>query len=288
MVLERTIQQRRERVNVDSLLSFDGVNQYASAGVNPNIAPAIDFDKTFSISLMAELVGQNRQFSVSHRSAHINSNSTNIGGWGIEAEYNISTQKYRLLFLGIQNNTGDFYRYATPYLINGGLHHIVLSKVGAGPDFIFFVDRHPYAALAQPDTGIVETYHRGDEHLTFGARYSQHNNAISEPLAGKINHIAMLDSPLTEPEIHYIHRYGGLIPESTHLTCVAHYKTLTSGKIITDLVEDYNPAKVAAGVTTLTAYPADLINFTDAQVGIPNQSSNTAYLDFYDKTPIIS
>ena len=258
-VLERTIQQRRARVNVDSLLAFDGVDQYASAGVNPNVELS---DQDFAISLF---FFKDSSKSGVHNIVTMRDDSAN-GAFQLAL---LGTD----LFFSVFGNSNS----AVAQTQDNNWNHVVAIRQGNQSRIYVNV-------IQSSDTGVISSGVKSmTQNLEFG-REAWRNQSFFK---GAVGHISFFNRALIEPEISYIHRYGGLLPQSTHAPCVAHYRTRTSGKVIDDLVEDYNPAKVAAGVPTLTAYPANLINFTDAQVGIPNQSSNTAYLDFYDKTPII-
>src|SRR5690606_40187160 len=58
------------------------------------------------------------------------------------------------------------------------------------------------------------------------------------------------------------------------------YTTLFRSAKMWDVVENYNPWKT----TPLTANHADLIGFTDAEIGATDKTTITAYKDFYDKT----
>ena len=288
-VLEQTIQQRRARVNVDSLVAFDGVNQYADAGVNPNVTGAIDYDRDFSVGTFlyayANQLANSKTYNIIAQSDEFSSN--NAKGWGLSLRRD-STLNFLLRFNLFQFGGSERVFFDTPHLFSEGvLLYVHLNYLSASQSGEFFVNSQTIATRSLTIGIMDEGVQNQSFPIEFAANRGIGTNAdIFSPVS--LDQTIVLNRTLTEAEIGYTHRYGGLIPQSTHAACVAHYRTRTSGKVIDDLVEDYNPAKVAAGVPTLTAYPANLINFTDAQVGIPNQNTNTAYLDFYDKTPIIS
>lgn len=117
-----------------------------------------------------------------------------------------------------------------------------------------------------------------------------------------ISHVCYFNDLLTQQEISYIHTQGGLIPESAHESCVAHYP-LTQRQypkasadfiikhpqfslndlVAFDVVEQYNYARV----TPLTANHGELINFTDAEAGVDGLAPiGTAIKDFYLKTTL--
>ena len=293
-VLSKTVQERRARINCDSLLSFGGVNQYGDAGVNPNVLNAIDFDTNFTISCFVYLpstaTGNQIIFGV------YTNNPDEVGQNGV---FNLilheNGNRYALQAFFLQQSNEAFRTQRTDHVLQKGrLYHITLLKT----------------AIVNPSSPLSTGYFRilvNNQELTItstfgsGGFISTIKDSSSKVFIGGfntvwassysslgINNLVVVSSPTPDAEIQQIHRYGGLLPESTHASCVAHYAAGSYGQVVQDLVTDYNQAKIDAGLPTLTAYPATLQNFTDAEVGIPNQSTNTAYLDFYDRTPIVS
>lgn len=110
---------------------------------------------------------------------------------------------------------------------------------------------------------------------------------LSVSATAHISHYCWFNRALTDKEISYISINGGILPESAHEFCVAHYPLQTAyfdgvNNVTPDVVEQYNYAKV----TPLVANHGVLVNFTDDELGIVNPSSQTAVKDFYDKWPL--
>lgn len=61
-----------------------------------------------------------------------------------------------------------------------------------------------------------------------------------------IGHLAIFTKEISQQEIEYIHALGGVMPESSHSSCVGHWPfTQRYGKTAWDVVEQYNYAKPA-------------------------------------------
>lgn len=271
-VLERTIQQRKARVNCDSLLSLNGVDQYADAGVQQNLLNAINYDKNWSGSLCFETT-----YQTSFRyifSLHDNK-STPYGMY----LYTVGDD----LTVAFGNSQTTRKTVKTKIPLDSLINALINYNASTQTFEVFINGVYSSLSLLKNDTITGDVYTQTPRFLIAKAENAFGTTSYTK---ANLNHVAFFNRTLTEPEIKSIHRYGGLLPESTHAACVAHYATLTNGQVMPDLVANYNPAKVAAGLPALTACDAALVSFSDAQVGIPNQSTNTAYLDFYDKTPI--
>jgi len=153
-----------------------------------------------------------------------------------------------------------------------GLVHLVINYNSNTATASFFCNS---GFIGSSTDNISWSPGHGAEPMVWGyenyqTRYGAHYDA----------HKCFFNRTLTETEIRSIHRNGGIIPESTHAACVAHYPmTHREGNTLFDVVEQYNYAKV----TPLVPYHATLQNFTAAQHTGDNQS---AYKDFYTKTDL--
>lgn len=403
-VLERTIQQRRARLNCESLLAFNGVDQYASAGVNENVFGAVDYDRDFAVSFLYQA---NDRISTGQNEWLI-SFGTLVRGLNVYA----SNSATRLRFVLSRTNAETVEQYID--IQRGKLYHIVANWSAATQRFTVYRN-----ASAVEDTlvqsGII-TGSVNNQSTALLIATGSLATVSTRSASAYLNHIIFFNRTLTEAEILGIHHYGGYLPKSVHAACVAHYVADREGLTMWDVVEQYNylkeqlqkylsedlsnfsttaspgdsgisynavddrlifnapdnntisssssvgvepyrrgnkyrvevdvenyisgqlevrlnsrmaqnkninngtiiypftqdrydnelvggsPVFVSRGqgkfdVTgfriipltepVLDAYPATLQNFTDAEVGIPNQSTNTAYLDFYNRTPII-
>lgn len=274
-VLERTIQQRRARVNCESLLAFDGVDQYADAGNNQNVMQAIDYDRDWTLGLL--MVPQARAtdpqnpyiFSTGRIDRALNlymrtaSNELNINfartnAERIHARCAIRAQTSQYITIGYEHVNQEF-----QVRING-----------------------QSVAVTYVTKGVITASVHSSQNIFFGI--PEVAAALNRAAKFLLSNLFVWNIKTSAQDDRRVHYLGGVVPSGIQAACVAHYATLKTGKSIPDLVASYNPAKVAAGLPTLTAYDAALVNFSDAEAGIPNQSTNTAYLDFYNKTPIIS
>lgn len=85
--------------------------------------------------------------------------------------------------------------------------------------------------------------------IYLGANDKIFNNQDDIILSGDflIGHLAIFSKEISQQEIEFIHGLGGVMPESTHASCVAHWPfTQRYGKTAYDVVEQYNYAKPAA------------------------------------------
>lgn len=72
------------------------------------------------------------------------------------------------------------------------------------------------------------------------------NNQYDIVLSGDflIGHLAIFNKEISQQEIEFIHSLGGVMPESSHASCVGHWPfTQRYGKTAWDVVEQYNYAK---------------------------------------------
>lgn len=246
----KTRQQLKIRSNVESMVSFDGVNQYASAGVNQNVINAIDYNKKFAISCLVYINGLNQVSTIlCIRSAFINSNSVNIGTFRFALGRDETTGKFCVEVLAIQGSNGSFYTYRTDYfLLPDRLYSIVLRKTttqfASNTSYVATVNRvsYPLTRVAS-SSEIGNTFYRGNDELTIGTTRTQYNNSLSSLLSGGITHLSIFNDDLGN-EFDYIHQQGGLVPASAHANCVAHYPcTQREGNMLWDVVQQYNYTK---------------------------------------------
>lgn len=82
-------------------------------------------------------------------------------------------------------------------------------------------------------------------------------------------------------DIESMNGLGNYIPERLHPYVVGNWTAQeTSGSKLYDSVEQFNYAKG----TSLTPNHADLIGYTDTELGIPTKTTQTSRVNFYDKT----
>lgn len=161
------------------------------------------------------------------------------------------------------------------YNIIGPWHHIVVTH-DTGNNLRFYLN----GRLAS--TGVSTALGYAMNQDMFIGR-----NSFSSALdhEGIINNLTWFTKELTQREISYMWANGGLVPESAHNACVAHYALthryapLTGPNRVLDVVEQYNYAKGAA----LAANHGTMISYTNADVGATDPVTNTAFKDFYKK-----
>jgi len=267
-VLRKRPQGRRGRLNCDTLLAFDGVNQYADAGVNENVIGAVDFDKDWSISFVYE---QPLNTVFTYIISLHNNDSQGYGLWVYQFGDEIN--------VGFGYNNAERKTYSWK-ISPGSLHHVLVRWNSQLQDLT--LDNNGYTKYPNKITDgvLTQTVYRKIPRLLLALADNVFGNTRYSPQL--INHLSFFNRSLTHEEIQQIHRYGGYLPESTHQNCVAHYVADREGLRMWDVVGQYNYVKQSLGLPALTAHHADLINFTPQQVDTEAGTQN-AYLDFYDK-----
>lgn len=275
MVIERTIQERRARLNCESLLAFNGVDQYADAGVNTNVANTITNQNDWTLCLIGSLLefGGNKSSILYQGDLSVSSNKWSVLQFNgdfcfLFGHDNGPTSNSRIKYYFFNIPTDQFARttlYTLRYVassdtltltLNASLQYSV-SNTFVGSGYSTSTDTlasHPLYFF----TGALRDYTQR---------------------AGSISHVMFFDRLTSLSEDEYIHHYGGIVPASAHQACTGHYVADREGLVIWDVVEQYNYAKA----TPLTAYHATLQNFTSQQVDTET-GTNSAYLGFYDKT----
>src|SRR5690606_5440538 len=91
------------------------------------------------------------------------------------------------------------------------------------------------------------------------------------------------NTAITADQARELHRVGNAIPSMDNnalkAACIMHLIADRAGAKMWDMVENYN----AWETTPLTANHADLIGFSDAEVGVTDKTTQTVYKEFYDK-----
>lgn len=268
------IDNRRKRVNVESMVAFDGGSQYGTA-INTNINSVVKHTLPWSISVVTNLairIYSNFSQSKIHGSGWLDGCLVSIINGTLMVSF----------YEGLATNAGitkKGRRWQIPLPAGTDLAHVVINFDPTAYVVEFFINgvslgvasAISIAGNTQLPQG-TEVVHA--ENRTDLAAILYNIQSFSASLYG---HLSFFNRSLTPAEIQYIHRQGGLLPESTHADCVAHYPcTQREGNTLFDVVEQYNHAKV----TPLIPYHATLQNFTAAQHTGDNQS---AYKDFYTK-----
>jgi len=228
LVVSKSKQARQDRVNADSMVSFDGVSQYASAGVNPNVSLALQKDKSFTISVFCQLnsdANHNLLFT-----------SDTLGlNQGIEFSYSTTSGGRWYIQMVCLTGVYQFYIPFSQYIHK--LVHLVFCYDGTTKTGQYYIN------------GAViptQSYKTNTGFSTIPA----HELIISEDTSarnrwsGYISHLLICNRTATPHEIRHIHAFGGLLPSSLHSAVVAHYPcTHAEGDVLVDVTDQYNYAK---------------------------------------------
>ena len=238
MIVRPSRYGREARVNVDSLLSFDGLDQYASAGVNPNVIRAVDFDRDFSVSFY---------FTPNQDAASIGAFLLHVGVFSGNTSSGISIAYLSGNRLSVSiNQTATLRRTKTTLngdIVVGRLYHGAFCYRASDQSVFLYINSIEQSLSTNPSSTLSQSVMAATAELTLGYRNNWGNTSEIVYFPGSLNHISFFNRTLTEPEIKSIHRHGGIIPQSTYAACVAHYVANREGFKLWDVVEQYNWAK---------------------------------------------
>ncbi len=211
MSLGKTIQERMARVNCDSLLSFNGVDQYADAGPNTNVVNAINYNRDFCISAFVTLKSAAKSNLILVDRVDVAGDNT---GFLFRTTPGVSPKLAFNLDYNASGNTGVVGNLT---LSLNTLYHVAVV-VGADRTVKLYIN----GVLDASGTLNSGTLTYGSNNIYFGHAPEYTGNNDFSSIA--ISHIAVFNRTLTEPEIRSIHRYGGyLATDEVRQACVAHY-----------------------------------------------------------------
>lgn len=277
MLAKRTAWSKRDRSNIESDLFIGNVNQHI------DVIPDSRFNfgtSAFSYSLFVEysnVSGFDFQINGGSMNVIIKHNASSI----LNVTWTNSLETIALTVIG-----GIFFG---ANLQDNKTH---ISVTYDGNDYILYVNGNVANTITStaPNTGVNDLS---------GCTYVIGNRTnFLDAADGKLSHFSWFNRALTRQEINYIHRNGGLVPESAHENCVAHYplteryafkadatfvakhpQFVVGDNVFFDTIEQYNYAKV----TPLAANHANAVNFTDDELGVVNPSTQVVKKDFYNK-----
>ena len=261
MIVKNSLYDRRERVNVDSLLAFDGGNQYASVGVNETVSAAIVSDSFSVVSIARPSATKSFQCILTLR-------EDLDRGYGFAFYFSLGR-----LAMTLRDAQGQQLFMSNPLNISSALSFVAVTFSANGVHLYF--NGHPIASFPYVRNLNIDA-------TSFNLLIGRQKIGGQAPayFKGFIGNVSVFNGALTEAEIRSIHRHGGLLPESTHEACVAHYVADRQGMVMWDVVGQYNYKKRELGLPELTPYHANLVNFTPTQT---EGSQQSAYVDFYTK-----
>lgn len=204
------------------------------------------------------------------------------------------------------NTTGDtvIIRLSSPDLVNSfnesypvevtfdKKYHITVTR--SGQDIEVFLNGVSLG-INQLDTANADFDFSVPGIFIIGIRGVLVNNAAK----GTYSHFKVFNSKLSLQEVNFIHSEGGLIPVSSHSSCIAHYPLTeryafkadsdfvakhpqfsVGDNVFFDTVNQYNYAKT----TPISAKHARAVNFTDAELGTGGDvRTQTNKFNFYEK-----
>jgi len=218
-----TLFHRKNRLSFDSMLSFDGVDQYVDLPLKPEYLTNV-----FTLSCFFQINeqpssgkplidfggGNYRNLQISANGTRlrlITRNFTSGGGQSSAVTTNIYDFPIgRIFHFAFSFDVNKVYVY-----VNGKLEYI----------------NEDYHYIPMDGTTFDSVYINGS--LSSGT--ASHNILC--------NHFSFFNRNLTESEIRSIQQLGGVLPESVHASCVAHYVAQAGAGKFWDVVEQYNYTK---------------------------------------------
>ena len=194
-------------------------------------------------------------------------NEGNIRALFMAGDPNINDQTYTVNFTKVALNKFSF---------------IVFTWKAATKTGILSVNDVKYVAAGSLGTLAANTaIEIGPTPLLIGkANYSglRHSSGIG-------CNFSFFNKTLTDFEVTKFSREIGIIPKDLHNSCYGFWPlNHRYGRKAYDCVELFNYAKT----TFLTASHGDLLNYTDAEIGLPDRSTNSAWHNYYLKKPAIN
>jgi hypothetical protein len=214
------------------------------------------------------------------------SNSTDGEGVQLDVwDYGDSGIYKRFRFLYYTGSSYREYFYDIPVI--NRLYHIVFTfdvfqKNNASLGYSIYINGVLTSFTTQSGGGTVSDSpnYSSNPPLCFGAGRYSNADRYSNHLIG---FASIYNKALSQLEVDQLHNDISIIPKSLHANCVGFWTMQErTGAKAYDVVEQFNYAK---GVSPLTPNHADLIGYTDTELGTAtNETTQTAKVDFYTKT----
>lgn len=282
MIRKSTRWDRKERVNVESDLSF-------KTTVNKHLLLTTDSRFNFgtigfSYSFILEPINSGYVHQVAKGSVNIFM-KFNVGAT-FEIYLNNATEavNLNLNYPSLRNSktlcTVTFDGITYKVFLNGALKNSLMSGSPNVPNFD--ISNTPY--------------------------YLGNRSSLLDVFDGTISNLSWFNRALTQQEISYIHTQGGLIPESAHESCVAHYpltqrqyfkasadfiikhpQFALNDLIALDVVEQYNYSKPTGAIASFSDAGGGEVTATDVAHGLSTgQTVNIADTVNYNGTYVIT
>ena len=251
--------KRKERVCVNEMVQLTDTSSHYIR--KQSIPVSITNTADWSLSLFFYLDGR----KTSGLQFLLDNYAGNAGG-GIAADADAANLKVNVV------NSGTTLSIGGPYqMVTGTVHHMIVTHSSANKTFNVYAD----GKLLKSTVYTTETF-TGRTIMDYGTYWG------GNFLSGGFAHACFFNRVLTAQEASDIHKLGGVLPTGVHAACVMHLHK-AEGRKWYDCVEQYNYAK-AAGSELVNSH-ADLINYTDAEVGlgVNGVADRTSLVDFYTK-----
>ncbi|MDF9795385.1 hypothetical protein OKW21_000648 [Catalinimonas alkaloidigena] len=245
LVVSKSKQLRQDRVNVDSMVSFDGIDQYGTIESNPNIRNAVDWNKNWGVSFFFYFneftqSGNYTQVIFSHRKRLTSATNTlgyNFGVSHINGQYHVS------IFATNGSNRNDGFRMGN--VKPNQIYHCILNYDSNSHQPGIYINSVPQAYYSITYDDVNGSW-QNDDIYTIGCSKV---DALDNFFDGGISHLVVCDRKILQPEARQIHSLGGVIPTSLHSAVVAHYPcTHSEGDVLVDVVDQYSYAKPLSNI----------------------------------------
>jgi len=285
-VIKQSLFKARKRINFDSLVSFNGVDQYVDCGVNTNVVNTIDHDKNFSISCFLFIDQWQGNQSMPILSA-MQEPSDNTTGWSLALDAINESQAVVTLFLsqyligGSSTKTSNF-RFVINFRL-GQIIHLLINHYDWNTPAELHVNGERYV-VPQNISSNYQTngsiYEQGIYSLYIGL-VPRIRSYPDRWFNGGLNHITIFNRVLTRKEVISIHRKGGILLEEELLkACVAHYIGQPGAAKFWDVVEQYNAQKTYENL--YTSYASNPGGWYNQSNGNPREADGSAvYIGSY-------
>lgn len=234
---------------------FNGVDQYADAGVNPNINNAIEYNVDWSLSAWINVLSAGTHFFLAH------GHETTDYRHGIVLDTYLG---YIELQIGKFNQVVRLAQYEV-----GVPLHLSFNRLTDGNYEVFkngVPVSHSYRVIGQTINSSI--YKNAEAIWTLGAKKNNQNPIINYGNVA-LDQVVVLNTRLTQQQARNLYRSDGYPPNELQAAVVAHYvadSTQAGGVplVMPDLVADSN--------ASLTAYPAALTGFSQVDDVIEKSS----------------
>lgn len=233
-MIQPSLRNRQGRVNVESMLSLNGVNQYAITDYNNTLSRLIRRGRAFSFSMNFMIRNDSKEQTILDFSSRFLRPDVSVFYKGVYLNYDPSLTHPLVLKFSADNLEDTF---SCPNVETSVLNHLVFS-IDASGNWSFFLNGKLNQSGTSTNTWDFDSYSR----LVIGGFRTVHGFMDAGLMADlAISHLCFFNTALQRQDAEALHSLGGVIPESIKGQCVAHYPmTQRSGEVVYDQVGQYN------------------------------------------------